>query len=142
MVKTSMEYKSLSEKQTGEIAASFGQSLKAPALICLSGDLGAGKSVFARALIQSLTSPDTEVPSPTYTLVQPYDSAKGTLYHFDLYRLEDPEEIYDIGWEDALFDGIVIVEWPQRAGTLLPDNKIDITIHQTDENERQITIHV
>lgn len=105
-----------------------GKDVMAGTLLCLHGTLGMGKSVFARALIRALCHDDTlDVPSPTFTLVQTYDSANGTpLYHFDLYRLQDPEEVYELGWDDAISEGLCIVEWPERLGYLLPARRIDI----------------
>lgn len=123
------------EAETAQYAAKIAEGLSAPKLLFLRGNLGAGKTVFARALVRSLTGDqDLEVPSPTFTLVQYYDSPKGPIYHFDLYRLEDPEEIYELGWEEALHAGIVIVEWPERLGALTPSTALDIRI-QTLDNE-------
>lgn len=94
-----------------------------------------GKSVFARALIRELTvQPDLEVPSPTFTLVQTYDTIKGPLWHFDLYRIKAPEDVYELGWEDALSEGIVLVEWPSRLNsTLAPHNRLEIGFTQSDK---------
>jgi tRNA threonylcarbamoyl adenosine modification protein YjeE len=117
------------EQETIKIAAAFARHIKDPVLICLYGDLGMGKSVFARSLIRTLSgTSDLDVPSPTYTLLQNYDSPLAPLYHYDLYRLKDPMEIYELGWDDALYDGIVITEWSERIGAILPTNRIDIHI--------------
>ncbi|MAP95598.1 MAG: tRNA (adenosine(37)-N6)-threonylcarbamoyltransferase complex ATPase subunit type 1 TsaE [Ponticaulis sp.] len=96
-------------------------------VIALYGDLGAGKTTLSRGLIRALTSPDTEVPSPTYTLVQTYDTEKGELWHFDLYRVEHPSELTELGYYDALED-ICVIEWPEHAGTLLPDDRLSLHI--------------
>lgn len=108
----------------------------------LQGLMGAGKSEFARAFIRKLMGSDIDVPSPTFTLVQTYESDKGLIWHFDLYRLEDEEEIYEIGWEEALSDGILLIEWPERLGSLMPKVKKAIQIESLDENKRKITIDV
>ena len=97
-------------------------------LIALSGDLGAGKTTLARALIRSLAGdPELDVPSPTFTLVQAYDTPL-PVSHFDLYRLGDPSEIEELGLDEALDDGVALVEWPERAGSLLPGKVIRIDI--------------
>ncbi|MCB1532681.1 MAG: tRNA (adenosine(37)-N6)-threonylcarbamoyltransferase complex ATPase subunit type 1 TsaE [Alphaproteobacteria bacterium] len=139
-----MEIHSHSEADTQEAAQALAKKIKAGDVLALHGDLGMGKSVFARALIRALIEkPDEEVPSPTFTLVQTYDSAQGPLYHFDCYRIEDPEEIYELGWEEALESGIIILEWPSRIAGILPTRRLDITLAPLHNNpeHRLITIN-
>jgi tRNA threonylcarbamoyladenosine biosynthesis protein TsaE len=102
--------------------------------LCFTGPLGAGKSTLARALIRALTSPDEEVPSPTFTLVQFYDGPDFPVAHFDLYRLTDPDEAYEIGLEEALEDGAVLIEWPQRLQGRLPADRLAIDITPVGED--------
>lgn len=128
------------EAETAVFATRFAAMLKGGDIVLLTGDLGAGKSVFCRAVIRALSEkPDLDVPSPTFTLVQTYDTATGTVWHFDLYRLKAPEEIYEIGWEEALAGGIVLVEWPDRLGGYMPKKSINIHI-AIDGNRRMITV--
>ncbi|MDH4413657.1 MAG: tRNA (adenosine(37)-N6)-threonylcarbamoyltransferase complex ATPase subunit type 1 TsaE [Rhizobium sp.] len=109
--------------------------------VALEGDLGAGKSTLSRALIRALADdPDLEVPSPTFTLVQNYD-LKIPIAHFDLYRLSDPGELDELGLEEALAEGICLVEWPAKAGRGLPKNRIDIHFAFTADGGRTLTIH-
>ena len=110
--------------------------------LCLAGPLGAGKSTLARALIRALTSPDQEAPSPTFTLVQFYDGPDFPVAHFDLYRLTDPDEAYEIGLEEALEDGAALIEWPQRLEGRLPANRlaIEITPMGDDGEARRATL--
>jgi tRNA threonylcarbamoyladenosine biosynthesis protein TsaE len=97
-------------------------------VIFLSGTLGTGKSTLARAFVRALTAPDEEVPSPTFTLVQTYDTEAGTIWHFDLYRLEKAEDAWELGIEEAFADGICLIEWPDRLGRLAPRRRLDLTL--------------
>lgn len=97
-------------------------------VIALTGDLGAGKTVLARGFVHGLGLTDEDVPSPTFTLVQPYDTPEFTLYHFDLYRLKDPDEAFELGIEDAFSEGVSLIEWPDRLGPYLPRNRLDVTL--------------
>ncbi len=96
-------------------------------LVTLSGELGAGKTTFARALIRRLTGdPRLETPSPTFTLMQVYESSGFPIVHADLYRVRDPSELAELGWEEAAEGALVLVEWAERAGSALPENRLDI----------------
>jgi len=104
------------------------QVLQAGESVCLSGPLGAGKSPLARALIRALTTPDEDVPSPTFTLVQFYEGARLKVAHFDLYRLTSADEAYEIGLDEALDDGAAVIEWPERLDGRLPPDRLDVEI--------------
>jgi tRNA threonylcarbamoyl adenosine modification protein YjeE len=132
-----------SEEETAKTAADLAADLKPGDIILLHGTLGMGKSVFARGLIRALANnPHLEVPSPTFTLLQTYETAQGPIHHYDLYRIEDPEEILQLGWEDVITEGITIIEWPQRLGPYKPESALDITLSnvENDPYARQITI--
>ena len=113
---------------THRFGAKLAGLLHAGDVVLLQGDLGAGKTELARGVARGLTGPDTVVPSPTFTLVQTYETAALDLWHFDLYRLENPAEIWELGWEDALNDGASLVEWPQRLGPLTPADALLIEL--------------
>lgn len=115
------------EAQLKGFAAALAPRLQAGDCVALSGDLGVGKSTFARHFIWALAGP-VDVPSPTFTLVQPYETSKGPLAHFDLYRLKRPDDVYELGFEDALHDGMTLIEWPERAGNLLPASHLAIRL--------------
>ena len=132
---------SAGEADTQAEAARVAATMKGGDVLLLEGDLGSGKTVFARALIRALAGDSgLEVPSPTFTLVQTYDTPRGTVWHFDLYRLEEPEEIYEIGWEEALAGGIVVVEWPERLAGHLPANCGKIRFENTGETARRLVV--
>ncbi|MCB9983562.1 MAG: tRNA (adenosine(37)-N6)-threonylcarbamoyltransferase complex ATPase subunit type 1 TsaE [Rhodospirillales bacterium] len=130
-----MKHLSKSPGDTARIAAGLAAEIESGDVLLLHGTLGMGKSVFARALLRTLTGePNIDVPSPTFTLVQIYDGLDCPVYHYDLYRIEDPEEIFELGWDDALADGIVIVEWPERLGPYKPPRALDITLSKADND--------
>lgn len=97
--------------------------------VLLGGPLGAGKTALARAVLRALSrDPALDVPSPSYTLVQTYDTALGPVHHFDLWRLDGPDDVAELGWDEAR-DGIVLVEWPDRLGPLAPPDALRIALH-------------
>jgi len=103
--------------------------------VLLEGPLGAGKSEFARALLRAAAGdPALEVPSPTFTLVQSYDLPLGTVHHYDLYRLNGPAELAELGWEEAR-QGIVLVEWPDRLGAARPADALLISLAPLPQEE-------
>jgi tRNA threonylcarbamoyladenosine biosynthesis protein TsaE len=116
------------EAATARLGAAVARALGRGEAVCLSGPLGAGKSVLARALVRALTRPDEEVPSPTFTLVQFYDGPGLAVAHFDLYRLTSAEEAWEIGLDEALDEGAAVIEWPERLEGRLPANRLDIEI--------------
>ena len=123
---------SITEEETKKIAAELAKRVKPGDVIALYGTLGVGKTAFCRGFVQSLL-PETEVPSPTFTLLQVYDTPKFPVYHFDMYRLKSPEEAYEIGIEDAFAEGVSLIEWPEKIGKLLPKKHITVTIEQNDK---------
>lgn len=112
------------ETATAAFAARLAPLLRRGDLLCLEGDLGAGKTAFARALINALPGSREEVPSPTFTLVQTYPREALEIWHFDLYRLERADEVWELGLEEALVAGASLVEWPERAAGLLPAERL------------------
>jgi tRNA threonylcarbamoyladenosine biosynthesis protein TsaE len=121
------------EAATAALGVAVAQRLQAGEAVCLSGPLGAGKSTLARALVRALTTPDEEVPSPTFTLVQFYEGPRLNVAHFDLYRLTSPEEAYEVGLDEALDDGAAVIEWPERLEGDLPPDRLDIEIEPADD---------
>jgi tRNA threonylcarbamoyladenosine biosynthesis protein TsaE len=116
------------EAATQALGRTIAGLLRSGEAVCLSGPLGAGKSTLARALVRALTTPTEDVPSPTFTLVQLYDGPDFTVAHFDLYRLSSADEAYEIGLDEALDEGAVVVEWPERLEGRLPPHRLDVVI--------------
>ena len=115
-------------------ARSFAHTLQRPVCVALHGDLGMGKSEIARAIIQELRGDDTVVPSPTFTIVQSYNG----ISHFDLYRVNDASELIEIGLDYALQNDITLIEWPDIATNILPNNTIHIYITQYESGRKII----
>lgn len=131
-------FKSSSEAETAAIAAKFAQIARSGDIFALNGTLGAGKSVFARGFVQSLTEAK-EVPSPTFTLVQMYVAPEFEIYHFDLYRLKTPTELFELNIDEAFYAGVCLVEWPEKMGPLTPRNMWQVDFEIKD-GERIITV--
>ena len=124
------------EADTARLGAAIAAELKRHEAVCLAGPLGAGKSTLARGLIQALTGEATEVPSPTFTLVQTYATPRLALAHFDLYRLVKPEEVAELGLDEALDEGAAVIEWPEKLGRHLPHDRLDVELHINGEARR------
>ena len=126
-----MEFICNTEEDTVRLGQKLSSIAKKGDVFALYGTLGMGKSVLSRAFVKNLTSAN-EVPSPTFTLVQVYDAKDFDIYHFDLYRLKSPEEIFEIGMEEALYEGVSLIEWPEKMQGYLPKNifRLEITSYE------------
>ena len=113
---------------TRRLARRIAPLLRTGDVVALGGDLGAGKTTLVRDLIEALAGAPLEVPSPTFTLVQTYEVGGLAVWHFDLYRITRPEEIIELGLDDALADGVALFEWPERLGPFLPADRLDVTL--------------
>lgn len=120
-----------SPDDTCALARKLGQRTRRGDVLLLSGEIGAGKTHFARCLIQSLLSEPEDVPSPTFTLVQVYETKAGEIWHADLYRLSGPDESVELGLADAFEDAICLVEWPDRLADLTPKNALSLSFSAT-----------
>jgi N-acetylmuramate 1-kinase len=130
-----------SEAQTCRLANDLSNYARAGDFLGLTGDLGAGKSVFARAFLRALAdNSELEVPSPTFTLLQTYEDSRIPAAHFDLYRILDSTEVDELGLEDALIDGLVLIEWPERIDENLFIDRLIITIDDISPTQRKITL--
>ena len=121
--------------ETQKLAKKIAEIAKKGDAFLLFGTLGAGKSVFARAFVQSLTKAK-EVPSPTFTLVQTYEASEFEIYHFDLYRLKSAEEIWELNMEEALYQAVCLIEWPEKMGGYIPRDAFRISVLSTSGNAR------
>ncbi|HHH84892.1 MAG TPA: tRNA (adenosine(37)-N6)-threonylcarbamoyltransferase complex ATPase subunit type 1 TsaE [Firmicutes bacterium] len=134
-------FTSHSPEETLDLGESLARELPAGAIVLLYGDLGAGKSVFARGIARFYGIPEKEVRSPTFTLLNIHISLRGAVNHFDLYRIGDSEELFQLGFDEHLEEGAVtIIEWAEKA-EIPPDSyAVKVTITLLDENTRKITI--
>lgn len=138
-----MIYKSNSPKETENIARAFSKELKSGDVLCLNGDLGVGKTAFVQGLVKAL-GVNEPISSPTFTIVNCYE---GTLpiYHFDVYRIDDSDEMYEIGFEEYVYgNGISIIEWSEKIADILPENRYEIEIrkdYSIHEDFRTISIN-
>lgn len=131
--------KSCSAQETRAIGRKLAEHLKAGDVVLLEGDLGAGKSEMARGIARGLGIQGA-VPSPSFTILNAYDEGRTPLYHFDWYRIEDANEIYEMGMEEQLGgDGIALIEWSTKAEECVPQKHMKITLKPLDENTREIT---
>ena len=129
------EFNLQSEQETINLGKKLSRIAKRGDVFALYGTLGMGKSVLARAFIQELCG-NIEVPSPTFTLLQMYETPDFEIYHFDLYRIKAPEEVFELGIEDAFYGGVSLIEWPEQMGAYIPSDifRIEITPYQNGRN--------
>ncbi|HJK86362.1 MAG TPA: tRNA (adenosine(37)-N6)-threonylcarbamoyltransferase complex ATPase subunit type 1 TsaE [Candidatus Megaira endosymbiont of Nemacystus decipiens] len=133
-------FRANSEEETKNIARNIARNIKKPLVIALKGELGSGKSFFARCIIQELLEKNINVSSPTFNLLQVYELNENiSIYHYDLYRLKDRSEIFELGIDDAM-NNISIIEWPEIIEDILPQDKIKVTIHIINQNTRDILV--
>lgn len=132
-----MEFITNSENETLKVAYDLASKIDENRVICLNGEMGAGKTVFVRGFCKFFGI--NEISSPTFTLVNEYDGDR-KIFHFDVYRLGDVDEFYEIGGEEYFERGICIVEWSNIIKDALPSSIIDVKIEKVDENSRKITI--
>ena len=138
-----MIYETNSEKETFELGKNLGEQAKAGQIFCLNGDLGVGKTVFTQGFAKGLGI-EENVNSPTFTIIQVYEEGRIPLYHFDVYRIGDPEEMYEIGYEEYFFgEGVCFIEWSKLIDELIPEEAINIEIDKNLEkglDYRKITV--
>ena len=124
---------------TESLAQALSEIVKVSDVWALFGTLGVGKSVLSRAFIKNLTE-TTEVPSPTFTLVQVYEAENFDIYHYDLYRLKSPEEIWELNIEEAMYNGVCLIEWPEKMGGYIPRDVFKVNISTLKDGTRRVEI--
>ena len=125
------------EAATERLGTALAKRLRPRDVVALQGGLGVGKTTLARAILRAAAGdPSLVVPSPTFTLVEVYDTSRGTFWHFDLYRLEEADQVFELGWEEARADGIALVEWAERLGRLLPRERLTVMLAVEGEGRR------
>jgi tRNA threonylcarbamoyladenosine biosynthesis protein TsaE len=128
MARTSTTLRLTTQDDTDHLGRVLAKYARAGDCFLLRGQIGSGKSTLARAFIRTLLGPDTEVPSPTFTLVQTYDYDDLEIWHTDLYRLGDAQEAVELGLTDAFNDNICLIEWPELLGDLTPNTALDVEL--------------
>ena len=129
-----------SKEETKNLAKLFAQHLKPNDIVLLNGDLGAGKTFFCREVIKYFFSENTSIVSPTFNLLQTYKAPNFTIYHYDLYRLKSPAEIYELGFEEALNGNLILIEWSEIIKHLLIPPLIEVKLEVLDNNKRLCSI--
>ena len=124
--------------ETKALALRIRENLQNGDIVLLKGEIGAGKSHFARSLIQAAMDKVEDVPSPTFTLVQTYDTIVGSIWHADLYRLSDQSEVFELGLIDAFGNDIVLIEWPDRLGYLEPQDALTVELVILENDKREV----
>jgi len=128
-----------SEEETFRIAREYARQTKPGDVICLEGDLGAGKTHFTKGFVTAFGLDKNIVSSPTFALINEYQGDKIEIFHFDCYRIEEIQEALEIGAEEYFYrDGICIIEWPERIQAILPSHSKTVTITSTGPSEREI----
>ena len=128
------------EEDSKNLAIQIANDIKPGNIITFSGDLGAGKTFLCRQIIKQLCGYETNVTSPTFNLLQIYDWNDCSIYHYDLYRLKNPSEIYELGIEEAMSANISLIEWPQLIKAILPNDTIEINIEIVNDNKRRVFV--
>ncbi len=134
------EYILYSEEDSTNLAIQISNSIKPGYILTFSGDLGAGKTFFCRQIIKQLCGQGTKVISPTFNLLQIYDWKDCSIYHYDLYRLKDISEIYELGIEEALASNVCLIEWPELIDAILPNDTIAFNIQIVDYHKRRVFV--
>lgn len=135
-----MEHRSGSVEETEQLGQALAEHLGPGAVVAFTGDLGAGKTAFVRGLARGLGIPD-RVTSPTFTIVNEYEGGRLPLFHFDMYRLNSADDLFDIGWEDYLTrGGVCAVEWSENVADALPEDTVWVRIAREGDTGRRITI--
>lgn len=138
-----MVYETMSPEDTFQLGEKLGQKAVPGQIICLNGDLGTGKTVFTQGFARGLDIEES-VNSPTFTIIQVYDEGRIPLYHFDVYRIGDSEEMYEIGYEEYFFgEGVCLIEWSKLIEELIPESAVSVLIEKNLEkglDYRRITV--